>query len=178
MRRRDICGRARLGLAHSQPHARRFPVEGPRRRTRPQLVAGVVHSHVDDTRPRTPTAVPPVLPRRALPSLSSPRTNISSSARTGSSTCCRTGPSPASSAGSTLAHRCSHHMLPHTKTLRHTHRPARLHAQRACNELVKEIKKRPGTDDTTVIVIHFERDRQRECSADKPVGAVRRSVTV
>mmetsp|Transcript_37201 Transcript_37201/g.116463 ORF Transcript_37201/g.116463 Transcript_37201/m.116463 type:complete len:379 (-) Transcript_37201:37-1173(-) len=48
-------------------------------------------------------------------------------------------------------------------------------AQRACNELVKEIKKRPGTDDTTVIVIHFERDRQRECSADKPV---RRSVTV
>jgi len=51
-------------------------------------------------------------------------------------------------------------------------------AQRACNELVKEIKKRPGTDDTTVIVIHFDRDRQRECSADKPVGAVRRSVTV
>ena len=59
-----------------------------------------------------------------------------------------------------------------------THRPARLHAQRACNELVKEIKKRPGTDDTTVIVIHFERDRQRECSADKLFGAVRRSVTV
>lgn len=26
----------------------------------------------------------------------------------------------------------------------------------ACNELVKEVKKRPGTDDTTVIVIHFE----------------------
>ncbi|EOD24944.1 hypothetical protein EMIHUDRAFT_457657 [Emiliania huxleyi CCMP1516] len=51
-------------------------------------------------------------------------------------------------------------------------------AQRACNELVKEIKKRPGTDDTTVIVIHFERDRQRECSADKLFGAVRRSVTV
>ena len=69
-------------------------------------------------------------------------------------------------------------MLPHTIPVT-THRPARLHAQRACNELVKEIKKRPGTDDTTVIVIHFERDRQqRECLADKPVGAVRRSVTV
>jgi hypothetical protein len=26
----------------------------------------------------------------------------------------------------------------------------------ACNELVKEVKKRPGVDDTTMLVIHFE----------------------
>ena len=69
----------------------------------------------------------------------------------------------------------SPHRFPTPKLPVTTNQPARLHAQRACNELVKEIKKRPGTDDTTVIVIHFERDRQRECSADKPV---RRSVTV
>ena len=31
-----------------------------------------------------------------------------------------------------------------------------MYRAQACNELVKELKKRPGDDDATVIVVHFE----------------------